>query len=116
MSQEYNLPASINILGHWVKIKYVDNIPSENDYLHGIFEVDKNQITIRIADSVTMYKTLIHELMHGIFAYSGIGQIIDEREEEAICCTIEYLEKLFYLKPKTRYIRLRNSKRRVRTE
>lgn len=113
MSQEHNLPTSINILGTWVKIKYVDNIPSENYYLHGIFEADKNQITIRIADSATMYKTLIHEMMHGVFAYSGLGQVIDEKQEEAICCAIEWLEKLFYLKSKAGFVRFRDSKRRV---
>lgn len=96
---EMRLPSSINILGTWVKIHYVRHIPAakNEEYVHGLFEIDRNLITIAITTPEEMYKTLLHEIMHALLAYSGIGQLLNVKTEEAICSVAENYGKLFRL-------------------
>lgn len=108
--QQFDLPVKINILGNWVTIKYVDHIPSDNDFIHGIFELEKSRITIRISHADEMYKTLVHEITHAIFAYSGLGQVINERQEEGICCAFEYFTKLFHLRKSRGFIKFQRKR------
>lgn len=105
MDKDLKLPSSINLLGHWVKIKYVHDIPgSQDEYVHGNFILETNTINIRITNADDMYKTLVHECFHAMLAYSGLGQVLDEKTEEGLCCLSEYFTKLFSLR-KSGYIR-----------
>lgn len=111
---ELDLPTAINVLGTWVKINYVNEIPSHSDeYLHGIFEIEKDKITIRITNAEDMYRTLIHELSHAFLAYSGVGQVLNERYEESICCLFENFTKIFSIRRKARCIRWKRRRKSV---
>jgi hypothetical protein len=110
MVEDLKLPSSINILGHWVKISYVDDIPgSREELVYGLFELEKNKITIKKSNPEEMYRTLIHEISHALFGYSGLGQVLNGKQEEAICCLTEYFTKLFTMR-KTNAIRWRKTR------
>ena len=114
---EINLPRSIQVLGTWVKIVYVHEIPSASDeYLHGIFELEKDKITIRITNAQDMYRTLIHELTHAFLAYSGVGQVLNERYEESICCLFENFTKIFTVNIASRSIRWSKKRGAIRVQ
>jgi len=105
---DLTLPTSVNTLGTWVKVKYQKEIPShDGEYLHGLFIPDENKIIIRIERPEQMYMTLVHEICHAFFYYSGLGQTINEKQEESICCLFENLTKIFVINRAARYTRFK---------
>ena len=90
-------PTSIQIMGEWIKVRYLDEIPGD-EYIHGDYNNDKNLIRIRIQDGPTMAKTLLHEICHCIFKKSGWSEELGDRTEEALCQLLESVSLIYSLK------------------
>ena len=100
------LPDQVQILGSWIDIKYVDEIPGSGEFTtFGDFcEVDN---LIRIVDDTpeNMAAILLHEIVHAMFARSALGKIIAEDHEEAVCKLLETLSGIYTLKKDSKLLR-----------
>jgi hypothetical protein len=115
LEQDLDLPRAINILGTWVTVKVVKEIKqqsSDDEVVWGIFEYDKDTITIKRASYSEMKRVLFHEATHAILAYSGLSEVIPNDIEEALACVSEYNAKLYDISrsPFTKYRKKRKAK------
>lgn len=102
------VPSAINVLGEWVKIRYVDEIESDqNELIYGEYRNDHNLIIIRKGDPDVMAKTLLHELGHALFAKSGWSDKLGHATEEALCVLLENLSQIYFLNGGKKRIRWR---------
>lgn len=81
-----NKPKMIWVLGHAVRVSFLPHDPDATQL--GEFDADAKHITIM--DSPNWYTTFIHERAHAVLHFSGIGQLLDEKIEEAIVTAIAY--------------------------
>lgn len=96
---------SINILGRAVKIKPVgrhelaeaaDVEPDRDGSLEAYFDPFNNTIYIYKGLDAEGYKhTLLHEIVHAYFCLSGMTELLEEKQEEAICMLLENMLPLF---------------------
>lgn len=100
-------PIAMEILGEWIKIKKEDL-----DGLHGYFHEDKKMIGISDkldVDQDEKFKTILHEIIHGILQRSGIKYQLGSEIEESIVRAIEHgLSPLVYFRPDSRKIKWKN--------
>jgi Zn-dependent peptidase ImmA (M78 family) len=88
----------INILGRKICVRYVSDrelnqITKDTDCL-GYF--DNN--TIFLSSSLSMEhskRVLLHELAHAVMAITGLTNVIQNEQEEAICDAFESLLEVF---------------------
>lgn len=96
--EQMKLPHAISILGEWIKIKYVEDIPHDSKFIHGDYNDDENLIRIRMNNPDFMAKALLHELMHALLTKSGWADKLGEDTEESLCRLVEHLSLIYYLK------------------
>jgi hypothetical protein len=78
----------INILGVKVKIKYTSKVMYDDDTeLHGCYCHETKTIHVSLHSDVNA--TILHEILHGILAISGAGNLINMKTEETIVSSIE---------------------------
>ena len=83
-----------NILGRQIEIVVVPDGDlskmADQEHCLGLYQGD----TIYLASSLTgeaKKRVLMHELVHVVFAVSGLTNLIDDKLEEAICDALESL-------------------------
>jgi hypothetical protein len=77
-------PRKSRFMGHAYKIKYEAGVVHEGRECYGVTAHDAKCITIEEGmDALQEADTLIHEMLHQMFAYSGI-EFEDEVEEQIV--------------------------------
>lgn len=74
------------VLGHQITVSFLPHDPDADQL--GEFDAEKKHVTIM--DSPNWYATFLHERVHAILHFSGVGQLLDEKIEEAIVTAIAY--------------------------
>ena len=91
------LPTEIPIMGQIVKISYQEELDLDGEELAGACMAGDNLIMISTTEHETekeILKTLGHELVHFVWAKSGLTHILGEHEEP---CTVSIEENLLPL-------------------
>jgi len=78
-------PSVVHILGHEVKISYHRKLGG--GAYQGLFFGEQRRI--KVVANKNWQDTLIHEILHGIFYYSGHGTKLGDKDEEAIVVALE---------------------------
>ena len=80
--------SSIDLFGEKYKIRYVDNIPSDDGYVYGQYNRVKGLIEVALLDDEgkplskeTVRISLLHEIMHAIFS---AGQYREQNDNEPL--------------------------------
>lgn len=77
----------IDVLGHRIKISYVEAIDSDDEDVLGLFTV--NPYHIQVVDDERWHEHLLHEICHAILRISGTAELVDPVIEEAIVTALE---------------------------
>ena len=92
-------PKKIQILGDWVTVSITDNLDEyDGEDVHGDYQHDKNLIRLRDQCPELMARTLLHEVVHALFAKSGWSEKLGHRTEESLCLLMENLVICYALK------------------
>lgn len=100
MSSKFVAPKSLVIGGKRVKVVMKDELRSDEG--HGAFGLFSDGL-IEISKETPqdeMVATLLHECIHAALAISGVGEILDNKVEEAICRAVELIAPNIYFKSK----------------
>lgn len=104
-------PTAINILGDWIEIKFVEEIPTENPEEIVFGDFCETEDRIRLRQGKRNFRFLIHEIMHALISKSGHDVELREKEE-AICKLVERFEDIFVLSPTSKKIRWKETRQR----
>ena len=79
-----NIPKKLMVLGIETPIEI---IKMKN---FGEWDGNEEKIQLNNANNDQHFKrTLLHEIFHAALAYSGLGETLDEKQEEALCRLVE---------------------------
>lgn len=80
------VPKQVRIMGKWINFNYLSEIPNDSHELYGEYKHNDKKILIKKDEpDEDQFRTMLHEIMHGIIARSAIKNLIDDNMEEAIC-------------------------------
>lgn len=80
----------IDIMGSRYTITRVapGSLGDDVHHVHGMIDTDRKRISVD-AERVLAEQIVLHEAIHGIFSECGIGELLDEKLEEAIVVALE---------------------------
>ncbi len=86
-------PDSIPLMGDTVKVSFRKKIPGGHK---GLCESDIKKITLQEGD--TWEEISLHESMHYLLNKSGLAEMFNEEQTEAICVLTERLNSAYMLR------------------
>ncbi len=92
------MECQINIMGTEWTVMFQDE-PLEGGRTLGMTKADERKIFVTrsgVSDDL-FNRTLMHELMHAHLFMSGLNELFDEKECEAICVMVENFVKVLQL-------------------
>jgi len=93
MAKKTKKPASVVIFGKTVLVEYKPlyaNKEEGDEVLSGKYNVNDRVITMDDSlEGAKFSHTLFHEMIHAALDIGGVGEVLDEKTEEAIAKTIE---------------------------
>jgi len=103
---ELKFPASICVLGEWIKIKFVEHLEdTDGSKLHGVFCEEKAEIQIEKNKPEFMWRVLIHEVQHCLLRKAGWDEILGNDKEEGLCKLAENFSGIFSLNAHSKNIK-----------
>ena len=100
MSSKFVAPKSLVIGGRKVKVVMKDELKADDgEEAFGLFSDGLIEIS-RGTPQDEMVATLLHECIHAALSVSGVGGLLSDQQEEAVCRAVELIAPNIYFKSK----------------